>query len=61
MSCSPLSEEIDSSRSNVSRVSVDLTLDDGRTIRASSPVQGQVAVSDPWRGVIPNQVGDVGP
>ena len=45
----------------VSRVSVDLTLDDGRTIRASSPVQGQVAVSDPWRGVIPNQVGDVGP
>ncbi len=45
----------------VSRVTLDVALADGRQLSSSSVVQGQVAVVDPWRGVVPSQVGDVGP
>jgi prepilin-type N-terminal cleavage/methylation domain-containing protein len=45
----------------VSRVTMDLTLADGRQLSSSSFLQGQVAVADPWRGVVPNQIGDVDP
>ena len=49
------------SHDTVSRVSFEVTMADGRKRSASSVVQGQVAVSDPWRGVVPQQIGDVGP
>jgi prepilin-type N-terminal cleavage/methylation domain-containing protein len=45
----------------ISTVTLDIQMTDGRNLSTSASLLSQTAVPDPWRGVVPDQIGDVGP
>ena len=43
----------------VRTVAVTIVMEDGRQLKSSAAVAGQVAVADPWHGVVPGETAGV--